>query len=89
MSKISFEYVDSHYSPEIFFYGKVKMVDGSNAPLVNEAIKLYVTGDKNDRNYTTDEQGNVWFSVDTTNFTTASINIQAIHKSIQHCYDRN
>ncbi|XP_059582748.1 alpha-2-macroglobulin [Alligator mississippiensis] len=89
MSKISFEYVDSHYRPGIFFYGKVKMVDGSNAPLANETIKLYVPGDKIDRNYTTDEQGTVWFSIDTTNFTAASINIQARHKSTEYCYDSN
>nr|XP_032641607.1 LOW QUALITY PROTEIN: alpha-2-macroglobulin-like [Chelonoidis abingdonii] len=87
MSKISFEQVDSHYIPGIPFSGQVKLVDGTDAPIANETIRISIGRNKYDTNYTTNEEGRVWFSIDTVNFTDTSIQITANHKSELNCYD--
>ncbi|KAM6291914.1 alpha-2-macroglobulin-like [Porphyrio hochstetteri] len=87
MSKISFDLLDSQYRPGIPLFGKVKLVDGSDAPITNETITISVDGDQYKGNYTTDEQGQSWFSIDTTSFTKASLEIQADHKPELNCYD--
>ncbi|CAM5081698.1 unnamed protein product [Natator depressus] len=87
MSKISFEQVDSHYIPGIPFSGQVKLVDGTDAPITNEIIRISIGGNKYKANYTTNEEGRVWFSIDTVNFTDTSIHITANHKSELNCYD--
>ncbi|XP_075758464.1 alpha-2-macroglobulin-like isoform X1 [Pelodiscus sinensis] len=87
MSKISFEQVDSHYRPGIPFFGQVKLVDGTDAPIANERIQISMGGNKYKANYTTNEKGQVWFSIDTVNFTDTSIQIAATHKSELNCYD--
>uniref|UniRef100_K7GHB6 Alpha-2-macroglobulin bait region domain-containing protein n=1 Tax=Pelodiscus sinensis TaxID=13735 RepID=K7GHB6_PELSI len=83
MSKISFEQVDSHYRPGIPFFGQVKLVDGTDAPIANERIQISMGGNK----YATNKTGQVWFSIDTVNFTDTSIQIAATHKSELNCYD--
>ncbi|XP_065440718.1 alpha-2-macroglobulin-like isoform X1 [Chrysemys picta bellii] len=87
MSKISFEQVDSHYLPGIPFSGQVKLVDGTDAPIANETIRISIGGNNYEANYTTNEEGRVWFSIDTINFTDTSIQITANHKSELNCYD--
>nr|XP_025037134.1 alpha-2-macroglobulin-like [Pelodiscus sinensis] len=51
MSKISFEQVDSHYRPGIPFFGQVKLVDGTDAPIANERIQISMGGNKYKANY--------------------------------------
>uniref|UniRef100_A0A8C0FUQ2 Alpha-2-macroglobulin n=1 Tax=Bubo bubo TaxID=30461 RepID=A0A8C0FUQ2_BUBBB len=91
MSKISFDLLDSLYRPGIPLFGKVKLVDGTDAPIANETITISV--DSVEGNYTTDEQGQSWFSIDTTTFTQASLEIRvsgrdrADHKPELNCYD--
>ncbi|KFW05835.1 Alpha-2-macroglobulin, partial [Eurypyga helias] len=87
MSKVSFDLLDSQYRPGIPLFGRVKLVDGTDAPLANETIMISVDGDKYKGNYTTDEQGQSWFSIDTTTFTQASLEIRADHKPELNCYD--
>ncbi|XP_052644953.1 alpha-2-macroglobulin-like isoform X2 [Harpia harpyja] len=87
MSKISFDLLDSQYRPGIPLFGRVKLVDGTDAPIANETITISVDGDKYKGNYTTDEQGQSWFSIDTTTFTQASLEIRADHKPELNCYD--
>ncbi|KAM7180777.1 alpha-2-macroglobulin-like [Macrochelys suwanniensis] len=87
MSKISFEQVDSHYIPGIPFSGQVKLEDGTDAPIANETIRISIGRNKYEANYTTNEEGRVWFSMDTVNFTDTFIHITANHKSEQYCYD--
>ncbi|XP_010083348.1 PREDICTED: alpha-2-macroglobulin-like, partial [Pterocles gutturalis] len=87
MSKISFDLLDSQYRPGIPLFGRVKLVDGTDAPIANETITISVDGDRYKGNYTTDEQGQSWFSIDTTTFTQASLEIRADHKSELNCYD--
>uniref|UniRef100_A0A8C3KQS5 Alpha-2-macroglobulin n=1 Tax=Calidris pygmaea TaxID=425635 RepID=A0A8C3KQS5_9CHAR len=87
MSKISFDLLDSQYRPGIPLFGRVKLVDGTDAPIANETIMISVDGDRYKGNYTTDEQGQAWFSIDTTTFTGASLEIRADHKPELNCYD--
>ncbi|XP_030336688.1 alpha-2-macroglobulin-like isoform X2 [Strigops habroptila] len=87
MSKISFDLLDSQYRPGIPIFGRVKLVDGTDAPIANETITISVDGDRYKGNYTTDEQGQSWFSIDTATFTQASLEIRADHKPELNCYD--
>uniref|UniRef100_A0A8C8SRA6 Alpha-2-macroglobulin n=1 Tax=Pelusios castaneus TaxID=367368 RepID=A0A8C8SRA6_9SAUR len=87
MSKIIFEQVDSHYRPGIPFFGQVKLVDGTDAPIANETIRISIDGNKYKANHTTNEEGRVRFSIDTANFTDSSIHITVNHKSELNCYD--
>uniref|UniRef100_A0A8B9CF37 Alpha-2-macroglobulin n=1 Tax=Anser brachyrhynchus TaxID=132585 RepID=A0A8B9CF37_9AVES len=81
MSKVSFHLLDSYYRPGIPLFGMVKLVDGTDAPIANETIRVSVNGESYKGNYTTDEQGQSWFSIDTTTFT------EAEHKPELNCYD--
>ncbi|XP_009892446.1 PREDICTED: alpha-2-macroglobulin-like [Charadrius vociferus] len=87
MSKISFDLLDSQYRPGIPLFGRVTLVDGTDAPIANETITISVDGDRYKGNYTTDEQGQSWFSIDTTTFTQPSLEIRADHKPELNCYD--
>ncbi|XP_064265891.1 alpha-2-macroglobulin-like isoform X2 [Passer domesticus] len=87
MSKIRFDLLDYVYKPGIPLFGTVKLVDGTDAPLANETITITVGGNKYKGNYTTDEQGQSWFSIDTTSFTELSLEIRAEHKPELNCYD--
>nr|XP_054507243.1 alpha-2-macroglobulin-like isoform X1 [Agelaius phoeniceus] len=87
MSKIHFDLLDHVYKPGIPLFGTVKLVDGTDAPLANETITITVGGNKYKGNYTTDEQGQSWFSIDTTSFTELSLEIRAEHKPELNCYD--
>ncbi|XP_041269995.1 alpha-2-macroglobulin-like isoform X2 [Onychostruthus taczanowskii] len=87
MSKIRFDLLDYVYKPGIPLFGTVKLVDGTDAPLANETITITVGGNKYKGNYTTDEQGQSWFSIDTTSFTELSLEIRADHKPELNCYD--
>uniref|UniRef100_A0A8B9TEZ8 Alpha-2-macroglobulin n=1 Tax=Anas platyrhynchos TaxID=8839 RepID=A0A8B9TEZ8_ANAPL len=87
MSKVSFHLLDSYYRPGIPLFGMVKLVDGIDAPIANETIRISVNEGNYEGNYTTDEQGQSWFSIDTTTFTEASLEIRAEHKPELNCYD--
>uniref|UniRef100_A0A8C9G877 Alpha-2-macroglobulin n=1 Tax=Pavo cristatus TaxID=9049 RepID=A0A8C9G877_PAVCR len=89
MSKVSFDLLDSHYRPGLPLFGRVKLVDGNDAPIANETIRISVNGDIYKGNYTTDEQGQSWFSINTTTFTEASLEIRAEYKPELNCYDSN
>uniref|UniRef100_A0A8C0UJ33 Alpha-2-macroglobulin n=1 Tax=Cyanistes caeruleus TaxID=156563 RepID=A0A8C0UJ33_CYACU len=76
MSRIHFDLLDYVYKPGIPLFGMVKLVDGTDAPLANETITITVGGNKYKGNYTTDEQGQSWFSIDTISFTELSLEIR-------------
>uniref|UniRef100_A0A8C8E7Y2 Alpha-2-macroglobulin n=1 Tax=Otus sunia TaxID=257818 RepID=A0A8C8E7Y2_9STRI len=64
ISKITFEQSDSHYKPGIPFFGQVKLVDGSGAPIANEVVRISFQGGQT-TNYTTDEEGRARFALNT------------------------
>ncbi|XP_067321176.1 alpha-2-macroglobulin-like [Anolis sagrei] len=87
LSTATFENVDAYYKPGIPYQGQVKLVDGTSQPIANETISIRVLS--KETNYTTNDQGQIQFSIDTTNFTGDAIGIQARYKSEPYCYDRN
>uniref|UniRef100_A0A8D0PTE2 PZP alpha-2-macroglobulin like n=1 Tax=Sus scrofa TaxID=9823 RepID=A0A8D0PTE2_PIG len=70
LSKLEFTQIDSHYRRGLPFFGQVKY-------LFHIIIIFH---------FTTDEQGLVNFSIDTSNFTTA-ITVLATYKQKQPCFD--
>uniref|UniRef100_A0A8C8SR88 Alpha-2-macroglobulin n=1 Tax=Pelusios castaneus TaxID=367368 RepID=A0A8C8SR88_9SAUR len=86
ISKVTFEQVDSHYKPGIPFFGQVKLVDGTDAPITNETIRISLEGSDYETNYTTDDQGRARFALDTSKFKSASVGLRVTDT---YCYDRS
>ncbi|XP_009979068.1 PREDICTED: alpha-2-macroglobulin-like, partial [Tauraco erythrolophus] len=88
ISKITFEHSDSHYKPGIPFFGQVKLVDGSGAPIANEIVRISLQGGQ-ETNYTTNEEGRARFSLNTSTLNFDTVGIRATHKVHPYCYDRS
>ncbi|KFP53125.1 Alpha-2-macroglobulin, partial [Cathartes aura] len=88
ISKITFEHSDSHYKPGIPFFGQVKLVDGSGAPIANEIVRISLQGGQ-ETNYTTNEEGRAQFALNTSMLYFNSVGIRATHKVHPYCYDRS
>ncbi|XP_062470022.1 alpha-2-macroglobulin-like isoform X1 [Pezoporus occidentalis] len=88
ITKITFENSDTHYKPGIPFFGQVKLVDGSGAPIANELVRISLQGVE-EGNYTTDEEGRVQFTVNTSKLNSDSVGIRATHKIHHYCYDHS
>ncbi|XP_061863702.1 alpha-2-macroglobulin [Colius striatus] len=88
ISKITFEHSDSYFKPGIPFFGQVKLVDGSGAPITNETVRVSLQGGQ-ENNYTTNEEGRAWFALNTSMLDFSSVGIRAIHKVHPYCYDRS
>ncbi|XP_068557479.1 alpha-2-macroglobulin [Anas acuta] len=86
ISKITFEDSDSHYKPGIPFFGQVKLVDGSGAPIANETVRISIQGGQ-ETNYTTNEEGRAQFALNTSMLELESVGITATHKSYSQCFD--
>uniref|UniRef100_A0A8B9NDC8 Alpha-2-macroglobulin n=1 Tax=Accipiter nisus TaxID=211598 RepID=A0A8B9NDC8_9AVES len=84
ISKITFEHSDSRYKPGIPYFGQVKLVDGSGAPIANEVVKISLQGGQ-EINYTTNEEGKAQFVLNTSTLNFDS----ATHKVHPYCYDRS
>ncbi|XP_053925174.1 alpha-2-macroglobulin isoform X2 [Cuculus canorus] len=85
ISKITFERTSSHYKPGIPFFGQVKLVDGSGAPIANEMVRISL-GEVLE-NCTTNEEGRAWFALNISKLHFDSLGIRATHKVNHHCYD--
>ncbi|XP_069719677.1 alpha-2-macroglobulin-like isoform X2 [Phaenicophaeus curvirostris] len=85
ISKIIFEHTSSHYKPGIPFFGQVKLVDGSGAPIAKEMVRISL-GEVWE-NCTTNEEGRAWFVLNTSMSQFDSLGIRATHKVNRHCYD--
>ncbi|XP_020849903.1 alpha-2-macroglobulin [Phascolarctos cinereus] len=88
ISRVIFVNMDSHYRRGIPFFGQVLLMNGKDEPIPNESIHITVMEPNQDfsRNYTTNAQGLVQFSLDTTNFTSPSISLAARYKDGTQCY---
>ncbi|XP_072509781.1 alpha-2-macroglobulin [Notamacropus eugenii] len=88
ISKVMFVNTDSHYRRGLPFFGQVLLVNGKDEPIPNELIFISVMESTQGftKNYTTNAQGLVQFSFDTTNFTSPSISLTAKYKEGTHCY---
>ncbi|NXU52220.1 A2MG protein, partial [Turnix velox] len=90
ISKITFENSDSRYKPGIPFFGQVKLVDGSGAPIANEVVRISFQGGQTE-NYTTNEEGRAWFALNTSmlSFSAVGIRVSPAARGVNHyCYDR-
>uniref|UniRef100_A0A8C3LZ48 Alpha-2-macroglobulin n=1 Tax=Chrysolophus pictus TaxID=9089 RepID=A0A8C3LZ48_CHRPC len=84
ISKITFENSDSYYKPGIPFFGQVKLVDGSGAPIANETVRISLQGGQ-EMNYTTNEEGRAQFALNTSMLYFDS----ATHKTHSYCFDHS
>ncbi|KAM4671516.1 alpha-2-macroglobulin-like isoform 2-T2 [Amazona ochrocephala] len=88
ITKITFENSDTHYKPGIPFFGQVKLVDASGAPIANELVRISLQGAEGG-NYTTDEEGKAQFTLNTSKLNLDSVGIRATHKTQPYCYDHS
>ncbi|XP_058938489.1 alpha-2-macroglobulin isoform X2 [Kogia breviceps] len=86
ITKLSFVKVDSDARPGIPFFGQVRLADGKGVPIPNKLV--FITADEAhyDSNATTDEQGLVQFSINTTSITGTSLTVRVKHKDHSPCY---
>ncbi|NXK41924.1 A2MG protein, partial [Piprites chloris] len=88
ISRITFEHSDSYYKRGIPFFGQVKLVDGSGAPIANETVRISFQGGQ-EESYTTNEEGLAQFALNTSVLSFDSTGIRAIHKTHPFCYGRS
>ncbi|XP_077026090.1 pregnancy zone protein-like isoform X2 [Tamandua tetradactyla] len=86
VTKLTFVKVDSHFRQGIPFFGQVLLVDAKGVPIPNKLV--FITA--NDANYhyksTTNEQGLVQFSINTTNILAKRLFIIAYHEQPTFCF---
>ncbi|NWI96005.1 A2MG protein, partial [Pitta sordida] len=91
ISRITFENLDSYYKRGIPFFGQVKLVDGSGAPIANETVKISFQGGE-EKNYTTNEDGRAQFALNTSmlSFDTVGIRVSLTGRGERrYCYERS
>lgn len=54
----------------------MKLVDGMDVPMANKTVEITGPSVKYTARYTTNEEGRIQFSIDTSKFTEDSINLQ-------------
>ncbi|XP_037370271.1 alpha-1-macroglobulin-like [Talpa occidentalis] len=86
LSRAEFIKADSHITPGIPFFGQVRLSDEKNQPLPNKTVIVQVDM-ANQTSLTTNEDGLVDISIDTSNFKNPLFYIQVIHKSNNYCYN--
>ncbi|XP_014649443.1 PREDICTED: alpha-2-macroglobulin-like [Ceratotherium simum simum] len=86
LTKLTFVKVDSRFRRGIPFFGQVRLVDGKGVPIPNELISIQANEANYSSNSTTDEHGEVHFSIDTTNVTDSSLTVIVYHKEQSPCF---
>ncbi|KAG8127376.1 hypothetical protein E2320_014328, partial [Naja naja] len=85
VSKLSFENAELYYKPGIPLFLQMKLVDGMDVPMANKSIEITGPSVKYTARYTTNEEGQIQFSIDTSKFTEESINFQGVYKENEWC----
>uniref|UniRef100_A0A8C5TST0 Alpha-2-macroglobulin n=1 Tax=Malurus cyaneus samueli TaxID=2593467 RepID=A0A8C5TST0_9PASS len=88
ISKVTFVPSDTYYKRGVPFFGQVKLVDGSNAPIANETVRISLQGGP-EENYTTNEEGIAEFALNTSSLAFDNVGIRVIHKTNFFCYERS
>uniref|UniRef100_A0A8D2AJW3 PZP alpha-2-macroglobulin like n=1 Tax=Sciurus vulgaris TaxID=55149 RepID=A0A8D2AJW3_SCIVU len=86
-TKLKFVRVDSHFRRGIPFSGQVLLVDGKGIPIPNKFIFISASGANYLYNATTNEQGLVQFSINTTNILTNKLFITVYHQQPDVCFN--
>ncbi|XP_069843797.1 alpha-2-macroglobulin-like [Dipodomys merriami] len=86
ITKVSFVRADSHFRPGIPFFAQVRLTDGKGVPMPNKIVFITANEAKHQSNATTDEQGLVQFSINTTGMTGKSLTVSVKHQDHRPCY---
>ncbi|XP_077930281.1 ovostatin homolog 2-like [Halichoerus grypus] len=85
LGSVSFENMDPFYRRGISYFGTLKFSGPDNVPMVNKLLQLEL----NNRiigNYTTDENGEAPFSIDTSDIFDQEFNLKATYIRPMNCY---
>ncbi|XDB50788.1 hypothetical protein AB1E18_004350 [Capra hircus] len=85
LGSVSFKNMDTFYRRGISYFGTLKFSGPNNVPMVNKLLQLEL----NDRlvgNYTTDENGEAQFSIDTSDIFDPEFRLKATYIRPQSCY---
>ncbi|XP_077615086.1 ovostatin homolog 2-like [Crocuta crocuta] len=85
LGSVSFENMDPFYRRGIPYFGTLKFSGPNNVPMVNKLLQLEL----NNRfigNYTTDENGEALFSIDTSDVFDPEFNLKATYIRPKSCY---
>ncbi|OWK54545.1 Alpha-2-macroglobulin, partial [Lonchura striata] len=88
ISRVIFELSDTYYKRGVPFFGQVKLVDGSNAPMGNETVRISLQGGE-EQSYTTNEEGIAEFALNTSSLSFENVGIRAVHKRNIFCYEHS
>ncbi|XP_053410605.1 alpha-2-macroglobulin isoform X2 [Nycticebus coucang] len=86
ITKLSFVKVDPNFRQGIPFFGQVRLMDGKDIPMPNKIIYITAHEANYHSNATTDENGLVQFSINTTNVTGTSLSVRVKHRDQNSCY---
>uniref|UniRef100_A0A2K5QFJ9 PZP alpha-2-macroglobulin like n=1 Tax=Cebus imitator TaxID=2715852 RepID=A0A2K5QFJ9_CEBIM len=85
-SKLIFVKVDSHFRRGIPFFGQVLLVDGKGVPIPNKLIFISANEANYHFNTTTNEQGLVQFSINTTNILANNLFVTVSSEHPSFCF---
>nr|XP_058138758.1 ovostatin homolog isoform X2 [Dasypus novemcinctus] len=88
LGTVSFENVDPYYRRGITYVGTLKFSSPNDVPMVNKVLQLELN-DKFMGNYTTDENGEAQFYIDTTDVSEPMLSLKASYIRPQTCYRPN
>uniref|UniRef100_A0A2K5RQI0 Ovostatin n=1 Tax=Cebus imitator TaxID=2715852 RepID=A0A2K5RQI0_CEBIM len=85
LGTVNFENVDTFYRRGISYFGTLKFLGPDNVPMVNKLLQLELN-DEFIGNYTTDENGEAQFSIDTSDMFDPEFNLKATYVRPKSCY---
>ncbi|XP_037702701.1 pregnancy zone protein isoform X2 [Choloepus didactylus] len=85
-TKLTFVKVDSHFRRGIPFFGQVLLEDGKGMPLPNKLVFITANEANYHYNTTTNEQGLVQFSINTTNVLAKRLFVIVYHEKPNFCF---
>ncbi|KAK2498957.1 hypothetical protein MC885_001576, partial [Smutsia gigantea] len=85
LGSVSFENMDPYYRRGISYFGTLKFSGPNNVPMVNKLLQLELSG-RFIGNYTTDENGEARFSIDTSDTFDPEFNLKATYIRPQSCH---
>uniref|UniRef100_A0A2R9CI26 Alpha-2-macroglobulin domain-containing protein n=1 Tax=Pan paniscus TaxID=9597 RepID=A0A2R9CI26_PANPA len=85
LGTVNFENMDTFYRRGISYFGTLKFSDPNNVPMVNKLLQLELN-DEFIGNYTTDENGEAQFSIDTSDIFDPQFNLKATYVRPKSCY---
>ncbi|XP_008695710.1 pregnancy zone protein [Ursus maritimus] len=87
VTRVKFVKVDSHFRRGIPFFGQVLLVDGKDVPIPNKLVFISANEANYLYNATTNDQGLVQFSINTTNILANKISVMAYDKQPNLCFN--